>query len=115
MKKGLLIVLSGPSGAGKGTLLAEVRKNGFDFALSISVTTRHPRNGEVNGVNYFFKTKAEVEAMIAKGELLDLICIYAIAILLNILHLFSYLFNFSFQSKHIVANGQITAFRTYCV
>ncbi len=71
MKKGLLIVLSGPSGAGKGTLLAEVRKNGFDFALSISVTTRQPRNGEVDGVNYFFKTKAEVEAMIAKGELLE--------------------------------------------
>ena len=50
MKKGLLIVLSGPSGAGKGTLLAEVKKKGLDFVLSISVTTRQPRNMEVDGV-----------------------------------------------------------------
>ena len=71
MKKGLLIVLSGPSGAGKGTLLAEVKKKGLDFVLSISVTTRQPRNMEVDGVNYFFKTKEQVKNMIANGELLE--------------------------------------------
>ena len=63
MKKGLLIVLSGPSGAGKGTLLAEVKKKGLDFVLSISVTTRQPRNMEVDGVNYFFYTLEQVKNM----------------------------------------------------
>lgn len=71
MEKGLLIVLSGPSGGGKGTLLAEVKKRGFDFALSISVTTRQPRVGEVDGVNYFFKTKEQAIAMRENDEFLE--------------------------------------------
>ena len=71
MEKGLLIVLSGPSGGGKGTLLAEVKKRGFEFALSISVTTRQPRSGETNGINYFFKTKAEALAMRERDEFLE--------------------------------------------
>lgn len=71
MEKGLLIVLSGPSGAGKGTLLSEVKKMGLDFKLSVSVTTRAPRVGEVEGVNYFFKTKEQVEIMKKNGELLE--------------------------------------------
>lgn len=71
MKKGLLIVLSGPSGAGKGTILAAAAAKGLDFALSISVTTRAPRGNEVDGVNYFFKTHDEVQQMIAEGQLLE--------------------------------------------
>ncbi len=71
MKKGILIVLSGPSGAGKGTILAEAKKQGLEFALSISVTTRSPRGTEVDGINYFFKTHKQVEEMIKNDELLE--------------------------------------------
>ena len=71
MKKGILIVLSGPSGAGKGTILAEAKKQGLEFALSISVTTRSPRGTEVDGINYFFKTHKQVEEIIKNDELLE--------------------------------------------
>lgn len=63
MKKGLLIVLSGPSGAGKGTVLKELSEI-EEFALSISTTSRVPREGEIEGVNYFFKSKEEFEQLI---------------------------------------------------
>jgi guanylate kinase len=71
-EKGLLIVLSGPSGVGKGT----VRKQIFSqpntaFEYSISMTTRSPREGEVNGVDYFFKSREEFEALIAEDKLLE--------------------------------------------
>lgn len=71
-EKGLLIVLSGPSGVGKGT----VRKAIFSqpdtaFEYSISVTTRPPREGEVDGVDYFFKTREEFEELIRQGKLLE--------------------------------------------
>jgi guanylate kinase len=55
-KKGLLIVISGPSGAGKGTVYNEVLIRRPEIERSISVTTRAPRKGEVDGVHYFFKT-----------------------------------------------------------
>lgn len=71
MKKGLLIVLSGPSGAGKGTILKKVFENGGNYELSVSVTTRAPRVGEVDGINYHFKTMQEVEQMIANDEFLE--------------------------------------------
>ena len=72
MKRGVLIVLSGPSGVGKGT----VRKSLFeepdiDFQYSISMTTRQPRNGEVNGEDYFFVTREEFETEIANGDMLE--------------------------------------------
>ena len=51
--QGLLLVISGPSGAGKGTICKELMKNG-DFWLSVSATTRSPRKGEVDGQNYYF-------------------------------------------------------------
>lgn len=71
MKKGLLIVLSGPSGVGKGTVCSELRKAAPDLIYSVSATTRSPREGEVNGVNYFFKTKEEFQQMIEEGQLLE--------------------------------------------
>ena len=55
-KRGLLIVVSGPSGAGKGTVLAHTITNYPTLRYSVSVTTRKPRTGEVEGVNYYFKT-----------------------------------------------------------
>lgn len=66
-EKGLIIILSGPSGSGKGTVLSEFMKTG-DYQLSVSVTTREPRKGEVDGVNYHFKTKEEFEKMIHNNE-----------------------------------------------
>ena len=69
--KGLLIILSGPSGCGKGTLVAKILEQRADTVLSVSVTTRAPRPGEIDGVHYFFKTRAEVEQMIRENALLE--------------------------------------------
>lgn len=69
--EGLITVLSGPSGAGKGTVLKRVLEIKNDLKLSISATTRKPRNGEKNGVNYFFKTNEEFEKMINQNELVE--------------------------------------------
>ena len=69
-KQGVLRVISGPSGAGKGTICNLLREK-IDLGYSISITTRAPRKGEVDGVNYFFKTVDEAKEMIAKGELLE--------------------------------------------
>lgn len=71
--EGLKIILSGPSGSGKGTIVKELIKND-NFVLSISATTRNPREGEVHGAHYFFKSKEEFESMIAKAELLEYAC-----------------------------------------
>lgn len=70
MNTGLKIVLSGPSGSGKGTIVKELIKD-EQFLLSISATTRSPRQGEEEGVHYFFKTKEAFETMIANDELLE--------------------------------------------
>lgn len=67
---GLLIVLSGPSGAGKGTVAGELIKTG-NIDLSISCTTRSPRKNEVDGKDYFFKTREEFADMIEKDEFLE--------------------------------------------
>ena len=58
-KKGSLVIISGFSGAGKGTVVKELMKNYECYALSISATTRNPRPGEENGREYFFKTKVQ--------------------------------------------------------
>ena len=68
---GLLIVLSGPSGAGKGTLCQELLRRMPQLKYSVSMTTRSPRPGEVEGVHYFFRSRQEFEAMIAEDELLE--------------------------------------------
>ena len=70
-KKGILIVVSGFSGAGKGTIMKELLKQYDNYALSISATTRKPRPGEEEGREYFFKTVKEFEKMIAKDELIE--------------------------------------------
>ncbi|NUP47440.1 MAG: guanylate kinase [Catenulispora sp.] len=67
----LLTVLSGPSGVGKTTLAAQVRKAHPEVWLSVSATTRTPRPGEVNGVHYFFYDRPTFEDLIAKGEFLE--------------------------------------------
>lgn len=71
-EKGLLIVLSGPSGVGKGTVRKEVfSQPDTAFEYSISATTRAPRDGEVHGVDYFFKTREEFEHLIEEEKLLE--------------------------------------------
>jgi guanylate kinase len=70
--KGILIVLSGPSGVGKGTVRKAIfSQENTSFEYSISMTTRPPREGEIDGVDYFFKTKEEFEHLIHQGKLLE--------------------------------------------
>ena len=68
---GFLLVLSGPSGSGKGTVSESLMKNNDDIIFSTSVTTRTPRPGEVNGENYFFASREEFEKMVENDELLE--------------------------------------------
>jgi len=70
-KKGAILILSGPSGCGKSTLLKEVYKEINDYYFSISTTTREPRVGEVNGVDYFFVSKEEFEQDIKDDNFLE--------------------------------------------
>ena len=70
MKKGLLIVISGPAGSGKGTVNAKLLQSD-EYAYSVSATTRAPRVGEVDGVNYHFITRSEFERRIAHREMLE--------------------------------------------
>lgn len=72
MKRGLLIILSGPSGVGKGTVRQELFKDdSLNLAYSISMTTRKPRPKEKEGIDYFFVSVDEFEEKIQKGELLE--------------------------------------------
>ncbi|MFV0255589.1 MAG: guanylate kinase [Erysipelotrichaceae bacterium] len=72
MKKGLLIVFSGPSGVGKGTVIKKfIKDDELNLAYSISMTSRSPRNGEIDGVNYYFVSKEQFQQAIAAGELLE--------------------------------------------
>ncbi len=70
MKKGLLLVVSGPAGSGKGTVLSHLLKRD-DFKYSVSATTRAPRPGETNGVNYHYITKEDFLCRIERGEMLE--------------------------------------------
>ena len=70
-KKGQLIVLSGPSGVGKSTVIAELMSQRDNIYFSVSYTTRAPRVGEQNGINYNFVSREEFEGMIQRGELLE--------------------------------------------
>ena len=70
MNKGMLIVVSGPSGCGKGSVLAEILKSAR-FFYSVSATTRSPRSGETDGVNYFFLTKEKFEQLTREDGMLE--------------------------------------------
>lgn len=74
--KGILLVVSGPSGAGKGTICQLLREQLPDLGYSVSVTTRQPRKGEVEGKSYFFRTLDQVKEMIATGALLEYAQVY---------------------------------------
>ena len=69
--KGLLIILSAPSGCGKDTVFQEIKKIRNDVVESVSATTRKPREGEVDGVNYYFKTESDFQLMVVNDELLE--------------------------------------------
>lgn len=71
MSRGLLIVLSGPSGVGKGTVCSVLRQKQNDLVYSVSATTRVARQGEIDGINYFFKTREQFQDMIARDALLE--------------------------------------------
>ena len=71
MNKGMLVVISGFSGVGKGTLVKELVATRSNYAVSVSATTRDPRPGEVEGVSYFYKTDEEFEKMVEKNELIE--------------------------------------------
>ena len=71
MSKGKLVVISGASGVGKGTVLGIMMKKRKDLSFSVSATTRPPRPGEVDGVHYYFVTREKFEEMIRNGEFLE--------------------------------------------
>ncbi|MCF0155807.1 MAG: guanylate kinase [Veillonella sp.] len=74
--RGLLIVLSGPSGAGKGTICSRLRAEMPNLVYSVSMTTRQPRVGEVEGVNYFFRTKEEFEELLKEDAFIEYAQVY---------------------------------------
>ncbi|MGE5371859.1 MAG: guanylate kinase [Solirubrobacterales bacterium] len=74
--RGILFVVSGPSGVGKGTIRENLMVTGIDLVYSISATTRKPRAGEVDGRDYFFIEESRFESMIQNGELLEWARVY---------------------------------------
>lgn len=75
--QGLLLVVSGPSGAGKGTICKELRAQVPEIQYSVSATTRSPRSGEIDGQHYFFVSKEQFEDMIANNGLLEWAKVYS--------------------------------------
>lgn len=76
MEKGLLVVISGPSGAGKGSICKKLIENSTDLEVSVSATTRQPRLGEIDGVNYYFISKREFKERIDSNDFLEYACVY---------------------------------------
>ena len=70
-KKGILIVVSAPSGSGKGTVLSHLTEDREHFAFSVSLTTRKPRTGEIDGIHYFFVSKEDFLKEIENGNMLE--------------------------------------------
>jgi len=70
-REGLLLVVSGPAGVGKGSINQALIQRNSDIRMSVSATTRAPRPGEINGVHYFFKTEEEFKKMIDEGAFLE--------------------------------------------
>ena len=75
-RNGLLLVVSGPSGVGKGTLVKALMDRNSKIKMSVSATTREPRPGEIEGIHYFFKTEDEFKAMVDRGEFLEYIHVF---------------------------------------
>lgn len=75
-KKGLLFVISGPSGVGKGTICKKLLDRRKELKLSVSVTTRAPRPGEIEGVNYFFRSEEQFQNMIERDEFLEYMYVF---------------------------------------
>ena len=75
-RNGLLLVVSGPSGVGKGTLVKALMERNSRIKMSVSATTREPRPGEIEGVHYFFKTEEAFKAMVDRGEFLEYIHVF---------------------------------------
>ena len=75
-RNGLLLVISGPSGVGKGTLVKALMDRNSRIKMSVSATTREPRPGEIEGVHYFFKTEEEFKDMVDRGEFLEYIHVF---------------------------------------
>lgn len=73
-KNGIVFVVSGPAGSGKGTVVELLRQMYDDVGVSVSATTRQPRPGEVHGKSYYYKTREEFEALIKDGEVLEYTC-----------------------------------------
>ena len=71
MRQGILFVISGPAGSGKGTVVESLCKNHSDVGLSVSMTTRQPRSMDVDGVTYYFTTREDFENRIKNGEFLE--------------------------------------------
>lgn len=71
IKRGMLVILSGPSGSGKGTIVRQLLNERDDTVLSVSATTRPPRRGEKEGVHYYFKTRQEFEKLIRQNAFLE--------------------------------------------
>ncbi|WP_104107465.1 guanylate kinase [Nocardioides sp. 616] len=74
-----LVVLAGPTAVGKGTVAADVRRRHPEIWISVSVTTRAPRPGEIDGVHYHFVDDAQFDAMVANDELLEWACVHGAA------------------------------------
>ena len=71
MEKGKLLIISGFSGVGKGTVVKRLLDKYSNYRVSVSATTREPREGEENGIHYFFKSIEDFEEMIEKNQLLE--------------------------------------------
>lgn len=75
-RQGLLLVVSGPAGVGKGSINHQLLERNSDIRMSVSATTRSPRPGEINGVHYFFKSEDEFKKMIDEGAFLEYIRVF---------------------------------------
>lgn len=99
-EEGKILIISAPSGAGKTTIVDKILEMDTDFVSSISFTTREPRGNEQDGVDYFFRTEAEIGKMIDKGEMLEVAEVYG--------HLYGTSRNFvqrmTNAGKHVIFN-----------
>ena len=75
-QKGILLVVSGPAGVGKGTINAELMKRHSNIVMSVSATTRSPRPGEIDGIHYFFHTEEEFQDLIRQDALLEYVKVF---------------------------------------